>query len=395
MAYDFAWLRYRDPNYGKLVNDAPRQVFQSEGCYFPTLVYGKLPERPLAGLKSLIFDNLGYAILRGEDGGGHTFLLMDYGPHGGSHGHPDKLNLILFADGDELAGEPQVFRYEDARHADWTRPTIAHWTVSVDERSQMPTTGKLLAFHDAGAVKLMRGVCHTAYPGVGLDRTVVQMPGYLVDVYHCWSRTQHLYDYPLCFRGSLDVVKSEGLKPMSSSVVRGYKHILVGEPLKTDTAWRGVWKCDVAPASLVEATVLPGEGTTVYAGAVPGDRHQAVIRRQGTATTFLAVIDPYKDADAVKSAGEMRVDGAVPACGLKVSRTDGGTDLILVRYDPRKDNRLSPASAFDGGKTNALVSIVRLDPAGKAVVLGMVGGTTLAYGDKTLSLDTPGIRWLR
>ena len=28
MAYDYAYLRYQDPNYGKLVNEAPRQVFQ-------------------------------------------------------------------------------------------------------------------------------------------------------------------------------------------------------------------------------------------------------------------------------------------------------------------------------------------------------------------------------
>jgi hypothetical protein len=157
MAYDYAYLRYQDPNYGKLVNEAPRQVFQSEGCYFPTAVYETLPEREIKALGSVIFDTLGYAILRGVEDGKETFLLMDYGPHGGGHGHPDKLNLILFADGDELAGEPKAYRYEDGRHRDWTRPSIAHWTLSVDMHEQAPTTGKLLAFYDAGPVKVMLG----------------------------------------------------------------------------------------------------------------------------------------------------------------------------------------------------------------------------------------------
>ncbi|MBM4049948.1 MAG: alginate lyase family protein, partial [Planctomycetes bacterium] len=221
MAYDYAYLRYQDPNYGGIVNDAHRQVFQSEGCYFPTLIYQPLPKKEIAALGSVIFETLGYAVLRGADGGNPpaaaTFLLMDYGPHGGGHGHPDKLNLILFADGDELAGEPKPYRYEDSRHAEWTRPTIAHWTVSVDQREQAPTTGKLLAFYDTGAVKIMRGVSTAAYAGVGLDRTVVQMPGYIADIYRCWSNATRTYDYPLCFRGALDALDradAAKLKPL-------------------------------------------------------------------------------------------------------------------------------------------------------------------------------------
>ncbi|MGB2822922.1 MAG: heparinase II/III family protein, partial [Phycisphaerae bacterium] len=228
MAFDYAWVRYGDINYAHTVNRTQRQLHQSPACYFPTRVYETLREVPVKGQSSLVFDKLGYAILRGRDAGGETFLLMDYGPHGGVHGHYDKLHLILFADGDELAGEPQGFRYEDDRHANWTTRSVAHWTLSIDEHSQNPTTGRLVCFADAGDVKVMRGQAAGAYAGVALDRTVVQMPGYILDVYRGWGPARHTFDYPLCFRGKLDRmagVDDASLKPMAGTTP-GYKHIL-------------------------------------------------------------------------------------------------------------------------------------------------------------------------
>lgn len=423
MAYDFAYLRYGDANYGRIVNDAMRQMMQSSACYFPTVIYEKLPEKPLEGLTSLIFDTLGYAILRGREGDSQTYLLMDYGPHGGVHGHPDKLNLILFADGDELAGEPQMYRYEDRRHGEWTRPTIAHWSVSVDSHSQAPTTGKLLAFADRGPIKVMRGQSGDAYAGVGLDRTVVQMPGYVADIYRCWSKGKRTFDYPLCFRGTLDALRGAdpaALKPMGQAAELGYKHILALPPVETADAWTGVWSREAVtvaagqefaetvpdddrrthPASEVKAVVVGGPASTVFVGQVPGGRHQAVLRRQGTETVFAAVIDPFKAADVVARAESFDVTGPVPAYGLKVTRTDGGTDLILVRFDPQTGGK--PAEASTGGNvtTNALVTVVRMK-GDEVLDLGLIGGTdvTLAgglklrSGESSLKAESVGIHW--
>ncbi len=402
MAYDFAYLRYDDPNYGSIVNAAPRQLFQSSACYFPTVIYETLPEKPMAGLGSLIFDTLGYGILRGTDGGGETFLLMDYGRHGGVHGHPDKLNLILFADGDELAGEPQGYRYEDRRHAEWSRPTIAHWTLSVDEHSQAATTGKLLVFYDAGDIKVIRGQADGAYTGVGLDRTVVQMPGYIVDVYRGWGQGTHTFDYPLCFRGELDALAgadTDTLQPMGDSAQRGYQHIRCTEPVRTGAAWTGTWRRDAStddggrarPANEVKATVLGAEASTVYTGVVPGGRHQAILRRRGSEAIFATIVDPYRKMDAVAAVETMDLRGPVPACGLRVTRADGGADVVIVRYDQQTDGRPAPATTFDDGKTDALVTIIRFDADGTVLRMGMTGGTEAVCGDEVLTLEALGI----
>ena len=384
MAFDYAWLRYGDANYAHTVNKTPRQLHQSPACYFPTRVYEPLDEVPVKGQRSLVFDKLGYAILRGKDAGGETFLLMDYGPHGGVHGHYDKLNLILFADGDELAGEPQFFRYEDDRHANWTKHTIGHWTLSIDEHSQNPTAGRLICFVDEGQVKVIRAQCAGAYAGVALDRTVIQMPGYLLDVYRAWGPAQHTFDYPLCFRGKLDRMKdvdAAALKPMAGTTP-GYKHILAVGPKPVAGQWTGTWSRDAAkpntegqttderhggPASQVRATVLPAPGLLALTADVPGKRQQAILRQTGNDATFICLIDPYRATNAVKAVEPLKTTGSVPATGIKILRTDGGTDLLVVRNDPMPAGKPGPATAFAGETTQALVTVLRLDGNGKRI----------------------------
>ncbi|MBN2449405.1 MAG: heparinase II/III family protein [Lentisphaeria bacterium] len=395
MAFDYAYLRYGDTRYASTVNNTPRQLHHSPACYFPTLIYRTLPEEPVQDQRSLVFDKLGYAILRGQDAGSPTFLLMDYGPHGGVHGHPDKLNLILFADGDELAGEPQAFRYEDERHANWTRPSIAHWTLSLDEQAQNPTTGRLVCFADAGDAKVIRAQTAGAYAGVALDRTVIQLPGCLVDIFRAWGPAEHAVDYPLCFRGRLDAladVAEPDLKPMATTTP-GYRHILAAAPREVTGPWTGAWTREAVaanadtpagdaprphPANRVNATVLPDSAATrVYLGTVPGDRHQAILRRAGRDVVFAAVIDPFLATDAVASARQVRLAEPVPATVVEIARRDGGHDRVIVRHDPMLEGRPAAATTFEGVSTQALVTVLRLGPDGKEISrLDLGGGAT-------------------
>ncbi|GEM_PF-1004245 len=417
MAFDFGYLRYRDLNYGTIVNQTYRQIFQSAGNYFPTIIFEKVPEQQLAGFGSLIFDNLGYAVLRGEDGGSKTYELMDYGPHGGGHGHPDKLNIILYADGDELTGEPQTYRYEDNLYTEWEHPTIGHWTMCVDKNSQTATTGKLLVFYDKGNMKIMRGVSDGAYPGVILDRTFVQMPGYFADIFKGWGPAKHTFDYPLCFRGTLDQLKDakpETLKPMEAPAVRAYNKIMISEPVRTEKVWTGIWSRTAVkveataqpdekalpddqrthPANTVKASLLGSPDTVIYAGKVPGGRHEVVARREGREAVFAAVIEPYMSLAVVSSIEKIEINGPVPACGIKVKRTDEGTDYIIVRFD-RQENGLPGSASVSGNiSTDALVSVIRLDKKGKVLELGMSGGMKLSIGDSFIESPVkPDIVW--
>jgi len=393
MAFDYAYLRYGDPAYAVTINDTQRQLHHSPACYFPTQIYRALPEVPLKGQSSLVFDNLGYAILRGEGGGSDTFLLMDYGPHGGVHGHYDKLNLILYADGDELAGEPQGFRYEDRRHQSWSKTSIAHWTLSVDGHSQNPTTGRLICFADEGDIKVMRGQAVGAYAGVALDRTVVQMPGYMLDVFRAWGPAEHTFDYPLCFRGKLDRLEGlseDQLRPMAT-LADGYQHIVASGPQAVEKAWTGLWRREAAdanpdaettdekrggPANEVRATVLPASAMQSWVGKVPGKRAQAVFRQQGRDVTFACLVDPYRASDIVEQIESVPATGPVPASVVKVTLRSGATDWIVVRHDAMLDGQPAERTTFAEFDTRSLVDILCLDEAGEQTRRVQLGGQT-------------------
>jgi hypothetical protein len=237
---------------------------------------------------------------------------------------------------------------------------------------------------------------------------MVQMPGYFVDVYQAWSKNTHTFDYPLFFSGKLDALKgveAANLKPMGQQP--GYKLLLTRDPVTINGNWSGVWSreanTEVAatrsrpgnPANEIKVTVLGDGETRVFDGiAAVDDRQQrTVLRRTGTSAVFEAVIEPFKESHAVKSVVNIKVEGPVPGYGLKVARADGGTDLIIVRLDPQKDRKPAAASMFESGTTDALVAVVRMDGSGKVIEAGMIGGTKLVSGDKTVAIPEAGIKW--
>ena len=187
----------------------------------------------------------------------------------------------------------------------------------------------------------------------------------------------------------------------------GYKLFLTQAPVTISGNWSGVWRreanAEVAatknrpgnPANEIKVTVLGDGETKVFNGiAAVDDRQQrTVLRRTGTSAIFATVIEPFKASHVVKSVENIKVEGPVPGYGLKVTRTDGGTDVIIVRLDSQKDRKPAIASTFDGGTTDALVAVVRINDSGKVIEAGMVGGTRLVSGGKTLTSPEAGISW--
>ncbi len=76
-----------------------------------------------------------------------TWLCLKYGPHGGGHGHPDKLNFVLYSRGQILGVDPGTAAYGVPIQNEWYKSTLAHNTLVVDEENQKPAEGKSLAFH--------------------------------------------------------------------------------------------------------------------------------------------------------------------------------------------------------------------------------------------------------
>jgi hypothetical protein len=97
---------------------------------------------------------------------------MKYGPHGGGHGHPDKLNFVLYANGQIAAPDPGTARYGVPIQGGWYRTTLAHNTLVVDETSQKSAEGECLAFGSDGGVDYAVARAGDIYDGVSFVRSV-------------------------------------------------------------------------------------------------------------------------------------------------------------------------------------------------------------------------------
>lgn len=128
---------------------------------------------------SIHFAATGYVVLR--DPADTITAILDAGPHGGSHGHLDKLGLYLVGDGVAWQPAPGVPPYGSPLRRDHYARTLAHPTVRVDETDQLPSTGtiKLVELDGGGHVL---ATADGAIDGVDLRREVVMTATYLLDI---------------------------------------------------------------------------------------------------------------------------------------------------------------------------------------------------------------------
>ena len=164
--YELALARYREPRYVTLLETGNRQ--NDFALWFGT---GELPTTPPIQWQSTNYQRSGYAILARGEGEQATWLCLKYGPHGGGHGHPDKLNFVLYARGGVVAPDPGTARYGLPIQRGWYRTTLAHNTLTVDETSQKPAEGKCIAFGNGSGVDFAIADAGDIYDGVSFVRT--------------------------------------------------------------------------------------------------------------------------------------------------------------------------------------------------------------------------------
>ena len=173
-------------------------------------------DRPRPGL----LPASGYAVLRSDDRlANQSLLLLKYGPHGGSHGHPDKLAILLYAQGTPAALDLGSQGYGIDLHRRWYRQTVSHNTVLIAGQPQPPATGRLLHFGpppgagadhpNAGAVTIAdatvswSGTAAGAYAGVTMRRVVAWHAPYFIDCCVVRGPTPRRIDWLLHVRGEL------------------------------------------------------------------------------------------------------------------------------------------------------------------------------------------------
>jgi hypothetical protein len=231
--YEQAWARYSEMPFASILGRNTRGL--------NALLWGvpDVPKVEIANTASRSFPQSGYTALRAP-GNDHT-LIMKYGPHGGGHGHYDKLNFVSFFNGATIGIDPGTQSYAAPTHNTWDQQTVAHNTVIVDQVTQASATG-LLIWDDLGnevyrAVKASAG---PAYKQAGLTRTIVLTNEYALDVFEAQSTDgkDHRFDWIYHNAGSRVGGLPGATAYASFPQNNGYQHLTSAEGTVADSDWQ-------------------------------------------------------------------------------------------------------------------------------------------------------------
>ncbi|MFW6170728.1 MAG: heparinase II/III domain-containing protein [Planctomycetota bacterium] len=259
-----------------------------------------LPDpQPYTPPPSMDLGGAGLAVLRRGRGETATCAMLEYGEHGGGHGHPDKLQLILYGLGRQLCPDLGTTGYANPLHAEFYKTTPAHNTVTVGGRNMAARGGQLLDFvsQDRYAAAVARS--EQVYPDHVLTRRVLLADTFLVDEFIVeGDAAEEPLDWFLRADGDLSLsVNEQPIRDTPPAAPYTYFENLRGA--ETDEDWSAVWRIgaeaegDDAPRLIV---TMRGESETQVARAMaPGPAGSAEkwgtlrVRRHKAANRFLAV----------------------------------------------------------------------------------------------------------
>lgn len=232
----------------------------------------------------------GLAILREGEGDDALCAMLEYGEHGGGHGHPDKLQLILYGLGQPLCPDLGTTGYGVPLHREWYKTTPSHNTVTVGFANQRPTTGRLLAFHTDERASATAAESTRAYADWTLRRHLLLTDRFLVDVFSVEGEAPDTLDWFIRAPGTAATslpLASDDSPPEN----RTYAYLRDRRSAHTDDLWTCQWETGKGSLLLTVAGETGTQATLAKAPGPPGEAPWDTlrIRRQAAATRFVVV----------------------------------------------------------------------------------------------------------
>lgn len=203
--YEVAYARFGDSLFRDVLAQCYRFVSRKGGYALLNPETISPASKPLRQM-SFRFPDAGFALLRSDD----ATVVMKYGPHGGGHGHPDKLSISIHDGTKELLSDFGTSAYGAPDYTRWYRKTLAHNTVTVDGQDQAATTGNLMAFDSRPDGGMIRASADSAYRNVKMSRSLKLSGAKLTDLFVCQSPEEHRYDYVLLFNARPELSAKAG-----------------------------------------------------------------------------------------------------------------------------------------------------------------------------------------
>ncbi len=291
----------------------------------------------------------GYMVFRTNpwEGGDETlpdnYLVLDFGPHGGGHGHPDKLNIVWWAYRKLMAPDPGSIAYGNPMHGGYYKQTLAHNTVVVDGRSQRASTGELVFFAADGNLGIGCATADDAYPPVKLTRVIAVSGQRVIDVFFASDARPHRYELVYHNRGELraDLAWKDMEKPPDGtgySWCKNWRQAAVAVSNAVTLHWDveddiGVVMCHVPQANETLLTALGHDQP-------PTTMVPLVIQRvEGKSAIWISALQAFrgKAPDLKVHVISLRRDESGRPVAAAVETSDGERrDVLLVSLDGRE-----------------------------------------------------------
>jgi hypothetical protein len=272
---------------------APRTADRARSSLSWWSLLEMLPELPPADAPweppSVFMESQGLAILRGPD----RYVSLECGPYAGGHGHPDRLQLTLHANGVHWLPDPGTGQYV-TRDLFWYRSTLAHNAPRLDAESQPLLNASCESFDVQEEWAWARGRFES------LHRTVMTGPVYVVDIVELTGREEHLLELPwhVAGRGAIATKGRWVADELADEFVTRVQRFIPDEPGPI-VLTHGMERAELSMHLLSDGELLEVEGPGL---PLQGDRAPFyVVRVRGRNTRVVAVLDPHRGDSGLRA----------------------------------------------------------------------------------------------
>eukprot|EP01105_Mastigella_eilhardi_P015452 TRINITY_DN3535_c0_g1_i1.p2 TRINITY_DN3535_c0_g1~~TRINITY_DN3535_c0_g1_i1.p2 ORF type:complete len:672 (+),score=161.35 TRINITY_DN3535_c0_g1_i1:2043-4058(+) len=265
-------------------------------------------------LGSTYLSAAGLAVLRTN---ADDYLLAKFGPHGGGHGHYDKLSISFFSHGYNLIQDYGTVGYELPQHEEYFKRTLSHTCLQLDYARQPESSGAPIAIATGyGAAQLIAVRTTAPLGGAGTyGRRALLLLGndtdiqsnelpLLVDVVEAYNNSNmegHTCDLFYHSEGTLQLTGSS-LSSFSGSLGSdvSYSYWTNVQKGSTSTALQAVWS-DTAEYCYYFESYDEGWSNVVIDSSRKKDGTHSGRWDQHTTRTYISVTPTHTDWSAMQS----------------------------------------------------------------------------------------------
>jgi hypothetical protein len=283
----------------------------------------KLRSSASPALRSVHLPHLGITMMRSRDEDPEV-VMFDHGEWADGHCHFDRLDIILWALGREMASDLGYVYAAHPLREPWTIQTLAHNTVVVDGKSQeKPGKARVVFVRLDDPVRAIEAEAPAAYLGKATEyrRTVAQVPResgppFVVDIFRVRGGAVHDWSYHVEAEAPelAGVTLTEGTALGAEVPYAQLSDVRSGT---TDGDWTATWRWPDGAG--IRLWMCGSPGTQVNAVMAPGQRRRdeegkrmpyLIVRRSGRdlASTFVCVHEPFRGVPGIRSVRLLEAD---------------------------------------------------------------------------------------